>query len=71
MFSYREQLRLLKKLLSEEKCYYSIILDKTTDVSIKKCLAVVIRFVYKNKVRDKFLGLIEFNLLLLKHYLMQ
>lgn len=54
-----EQLKLLQKLLSDEKCYYSIIIDETTDVSIKKCLAVVIRFVHKNKVRDKFLGLIE------------
>lgn len=53
-----EQLEVLQKIFSEENSYYSIIIDETTDVSTKKCLATVIRFVYKNKVKDKFLGLI-------------
>lgn len=54
----KEQLEVLQRVFLEE-CYYSIIIDETTDVSTKKCLAAVIRFFYKNKIRDKFLGLIS------------
>jgi len=40
----KEQLEVLQKDVLEEKCYYSIIIDEATDVSIKKYLAVVIQF---------------------------
>lgn len=38
--------------------FYSIIIDETTDISTKKCLAVLVRY-FKNKTVDAFLGLLE------------
>lgn len=55
----KEQLESLQRIFIKENFYYSIIIDETTDVSTKKCLAVIIRFFNKDKVRDNFLGLIQ------------
>lgn len=38
---------------------FSLIIDETTDVSIKKSLAVVIRYCWKNKAQDRFLALLQ------------
>lgn len=38
--------------------YYSIVLDESTDCSVSKNLAIIIR-IFDNKCRDRFLGLIK------------
>lgn len=38
---------------------FSVIVDETTDTSTKKCLAVIVRVLVKNKAKDRFLNLIE------------
>ncbi|XP_053967931.1 uncharacterized protein LOC128869404 [Anastrepha ludens] len=49
-----------KDLISKLKsCKFSIIIDETTDVSTKKCLVLVVRYVASFIVRDRFLALIE------------
>lgn len=55
----RENLYVLSKKLRENK--FSLIIDKTTDVSSLKSLAIVVRFYDKaiEKVCDKFLALIR------------
>jgi hypothetical protein len=39
--------------------YYSLIIDETTDLSLKKSLAIVVRYLKNDKVLDSFLDLIE------------
>lgn len=39
--------------------FYSLIIDETTDVSTKKCLALLVRYFKSSKVVDAFLGLLE------------
>lgn len=48
---------------------FSIIIDKTTDISKSKCLAVVCRYFdgELGQVRDRFLTLIEFTQFDAKH----
>lgn len=41
------------------KTFYSVIIDETTDISTKKCLAVLVRYFKNNAVVDSFLGLLE------------
>lgn len=43
------------------KCKFSVIIDETTDISTKKCLAIVVRYFdqVSNRVRDRFFSLIE------------
>ncbi|XP_053968897.1 uncharacterized protein LOC128870314 [Anastrepha ludens] len=49
-----------KDLISKLKsCKFSITIDETTDVSTKKCLVLVVRYVASFIVRDRFLALIE------------
>ncbi|CAH0551113.1 unnamed protein product [Brassicogethes aeneus] len=40
---------------------FSLIVDETTDIAVKKCLAIVVRYVDMNllKVRDRLLSLVE------------
>ncbi|CAH0551119.1 unnamed protein product [Brassicogethes aeneus] len=39
--------------------FYSVIIDETTDISTKKCLAVLVRYFKNSKTVDAFLGLLE------------
>lgn len=55
----KEQLESLQRVFVNEDRYYSVIIDETTDVATKKCLAIIVRFFSEDKVRDKFLGLIQ------------
>lgn len=41
-----------------KNCHFSILLDETTDVSSRKCLAVVVRYFHK-KLETNFLALLE------------
>ncbi|CAH0556569.1 unnamed protein product [Brassicogethes aeneus] len=50
----------LKEIVKDlNKSFYSIIIDETTDVSTKKCLAILIRYFKNNRVIDAFIGLLE------------
>ncbi|XP_028901719.2 zinc finger protein 862-like [Zeugodacus cucurbitae] len=42
-----------------KNCKFSIIIDETTDISIKKCLVMVVRYVVNFIAKDRFLALIE------------
>ncbi|CAH1183927.1 unnamed protein product [Phaedon cochleariae] len=44
-----------------QNCYYSLIVDETTDVSTKKSLAIVIRYHNGTYVKDRFLCLSQVN----------
>ncbi len=36
--------------------YFGIIADETTDVSVQNQLTVILRYVYKGKLQERFLG---------------
>ncbi|CAH1106766.1 unnamed protein product [Psylliodes chrysocephalus] len=43
-----------------KKCFFSIIIDETTDISAKKCLVIIVRYFSQiEKKVDSFFGLIE------------
>ncbi|VEN49117.1 unnamed protein product [Callosobruchus maculatus] len=54
-----ESLRQIRKSLSDENKFYSLIIDETTDISTRKSLVIMIRFFYEHRVRDKFFSLVE------------
>ncbi|EEZ98954.1 hypothetical protein TcasGA2_TC004808 [Tribolium castaneum] len=54
-----ESLECLQKHLQESGNTFSLIIDETTDVSVKKSLAIVIRYCFNNLPRDRVFGIVK------------